>query len=85
VLSSTTGLSALAPAQRLERSDFVRWHLSDMPSRSDDVRSWVQTGNDRLTVKTSLLTGADLDRSLKPARQYIRDVFLSAGRDGLAH
>jgi hypothetical protein len=26
VLSAATGLSALAPAQRLERSDFVLWH-----------------------------------------------------------
>jgi len=33
------GLSGLAPAQRLERSDFVHWHFSDMAFVLDDVRS----------------------------------------------
>jgi hypothetical protein len=28
---SATSLSALAPRSGLERSDFVPWHLSDMP------------------------------------------------------
>src|SRR6266481_3267628 len=30
----------LLPRSGLERSDFVRWHVCDMPGRSDDVCSW---------------------------------------------
>src|ERR1035437_9758880 len=32
------------PPQPLSRSDLVLWHFSDMPGRSDDVRSLGQSG-----------------------------------------
>ncbi len=34
----------LLPRSGLERSDFVRWHLSDMPKQSPDVCCWGKSG-----------------------------------------
>jgi hypothetical protein len=50
---SATSLSALAPRSGLERSDFVRWHETDMPTAMRDVRSRGQSGKHILAVSLS--------------------------------
>jgi len=32
------------------------WHVRDMPTGAENVRSWRQTGSDRQTLKTALMT-----------------------------
>jgi hypothetical protein len=53
---SATSLSALAPAQRLERSDFVHWHIASVIAAQRHVRCRGETGSNRHTAKVTQLT-----------------------------
>jgi hypothetical protein len=48
----------LLPRSGLERSDFVPWHLWDMPTDTENVRLSGKTGSDRPMVRTTRLASA---------------------------
>ena len=81
------------PRSGLSRSDFVRWHFSDQPGRSDDVRCSGETGSGWLCVKrrdgpilevgicaTTRLAVSNSDRPPLPDIDIIRRIGCLAGR-----